>query len=110
MRPGEDPDRQRPGRHRQGQGRDGKSAAAGPDDEAFTWPALSAAVGLLTARRACREISQAELLGDEPPERMISALVALAGALLGSLPGDSGTRVLQGIALLAAMEGTAPQP
>jgi hypothetical protein len=52
---------------------------------AVTWDGVAAAVGLLTARHLGTGDSQAEVLGDVPPEAVIGALEILAGVLLRQL-------------------------
>lgn len=75
------------------------------DSTAVSWPAVSAAVGLLTARRAGSGDSQSDILGDVPPGQAIAALEILGDVFLDALaPGDLGDRVLEFIGLAALRE------
>lgn len=66
----------------------GPAAAQRPDggvlmpetrnDTAVTWAAMSAAVALLTARRAGAGDRQADVIGDVPPGQVITALEIIA--------------------------------
>jgi hypothetical protein len=69
------------------------------------WPAVSAAVGLLTAAHAGSDDDQADILGDMAPAEVLEALKVIAVAFLDSLaPGDIGAGLLERLGLLAAAE------
>lgn len=70
---------------------------------AVSWPAVSAAVALLTAQQARSGDSHADVLGPVPAGEVIAALGIIAGALLHAVsPADDGARVLEALGLLAA--------
>jgi hypothetical protein len=72
------------------------------DSTAVSWPAVSAAVALLTSHRAGSADAQADLVGDVPPGEVIAALEILGSVFLGALaPGGPGDRVLQFLGLRA---------
>lgn len=73
------------------------------DDTAVSWPAVSAAVALLTAQRARSCDSRAGIIGPVPAGEVITALEVIAGALLHVLsPDDDGAQALEALGLLAA--------
>lgn len=63
-------------------------------------------MALLTARRGCPGVSEAELLAGCPRGEVVSALVVVAGTLVDGLPGDGGTLLLEQLGLLAAAGAT----
>lgn len=77
------------------------------DDTAVSWPAMSAAVALLTARRAGSGHRQADIIGDMPPGQVITALEIIADAWLEIvMPGDTFAAALQLLGLAALEHAT----
>lgn len=77
------------------------------DDIAVSWPAMSAAVGLLAARRGGEGDRQADVIGDVPPGQVITALEIIADTWLEIvMPGDTFTAALQLLGLAALEHGT----
>ena len=75
-------------------------------DTAVSWPGVSSAIALLTARRAGSGDRQADILGDQSLSEVIAALEIIAAGFLQVLsPGDGGVQVLEDLGLLALGEG-----
>jgi hypothetical protein len=77
--------------------------ARAPDDTAVTWTAFSSAVALLTSLRARSQDSQADLIGTEPPEHVVTALAIVSTALLEALTPDAGGDAFLEVLGLAAL-------
>jgi hypothetical protein len=76
------------------------------NDAAVSWPAIAAAIGLLTAQHARSGDAQADIIGDVPPGQVITALAIIAIAWLEIvMPGDTFPVALQHLGL-AALEHT----
>lgn len=77
------------------------------DDTAVTWAAFSTATALLTSMRARSADSQADLIGDQRAEPVVTALVIISIALLEALTPDAGGDLfLQYLGLGALEHGT----
>lgn len=70
------------------------------------WPALSSAVGLVTARRA--GIKHPDLPEDQAAGEVIIALTALTAELLSLVPGDQADALLRSLGLTALTADTSP--
>ncbi len=64
--------------------------ARATDDATVTWADFSAATALLTSMRARSADSQADLIGDQRPEPVVTALVIITTALLEAFTPDAG--------------------
>ena len=80
------------------------------DDTAVTWEAFSSAVALLTSMRARSRDSQADLIGAQRPEPVVTALTIISSVLLESLTPDAGGDLFLELLGLAALEQAARQP
>ena len=68
-----------------------------------TSPALSTAVALLTRRRMAPDVSRDDVIGGQPPGRVLEAMEVVTDVCLELLsPADKGAGVLEGLGLLAA--------
>ena len=84
--------------------------ARATDDTAVTWAAFSAAVALLTSMRARSADSQADLIGDQRPEAVVTALVIISTALLEALIPDAGGDLFLQLLGLGALEHGTGRP
>jgi len=93
-------------KHAVGEGRRKRRRRAAGTPSA-SWDAVGAAIGLLTARHLGIGTGQAEIIGEIPPESVISALEILANAFLHTLLPDeeAATSLLQDFGLMALTEG-----
>ena len=72
-----------------------------------SWPAVSAAVALLTSLRGGSDDLRADVIGDLPPAEVLAAMEIIAAALTGLMfPGDQGGRFLELLGLSALEHGT----
>jgi hypothetical protein len=83
--------------------------ARATDDTDVSWAAFSTAVAVLTSLRARSGDSQADLIGSQPPERVVTALAIISTALLEALTPTAGGDLFLGQLGLAALEHSAKQ-
>lgn len=76
------------------------------DGAAVTWEAFSSATALLTSMRARSGDSQADLIGDQRPEPVVTALVIISSVLLEAVVPDRGGDVFLELLGLAALENS----
>jgi hypothetical protein len=79
---------------------DAPAAASG--DAGMTWPALTAAVALITDKLSGTRADPDALIGDVPASAVLRVLVILAAGLGSALPPASVTGALRDLALYAA--------
>jgi hypothetical protein len=94
-------------------GRQRGSTPADLDNSPVPWTAVSAAVGLLTRRnrKACPDVSRADIIGEQDSGEVLAALETIAAGLLCAIcPDDEGARILQGLGQLAAEGRTGDPP
>jgi hypothetical protein len=78
-----------------------------PGGATAAWPALAAAIALLTSRIGGAGVSDADLIGDTDPATVIRALAAIATrALECAWPDVATVTVLQNLAVAVAREAT----